>query len=75
MQIECPSCSTDNKIEFGENIVCSECKGSFAGHSYKKFKKRLFQQQPLCLLVYLEHIKLIKCFLKIRDTRLLLNMN
>lgn len=41
MHIECPSCSTDNKIEFGENIVCSECKESFAGHSYIKFKKPL----------------------------------
>lgn len=39
MHIECPSCSTDNKIEFGENIICSECKKSFAGHSFKKFKK------------------------------------
>lgn len=41
MHIECPSCSADNKIEFGENIVCSECKESFAGHLYKKFKKPL----------------------------------
>ncbi len=41
MHIECPSCATENKIEFGENIVCSECKESFAGHSYKKFKKPL----------------------------------
>lgn len=41
MHIECPSCSTDNKIEFGENIICNECKESFAGHSYKKFKKPL----------------------------------
>ncbi|OOE91743.1 hypothetical protein BZG76_10240 [Salinivibrio sp. AR647] len=41
MQIECPSCTTDNKIEFGENIVCSECKESLSGHSYKKFKKPL----------------------------------
>lgn len=39
MHIECPSCSKDNEIEFGKNIVCSECKESFAGHSYKKFKK------------------------------------
>lgn len=39
MQIECPSCSTENKIEFGQNIVCCECKKSFAGHFYKKFKK------------------------------------
>lgn len=41
MQIECPSCSTDNEIEFSEIIVCSECKESFIGHSYKKFKKPL----------------------------------
>lgn len=41
MHIECPSCSTDNKIEFGENIICCECKKTFAGHSYKKFKKPL----------------------------------
>jgi|SRR5690554_7427011 len=39
MHIECPSCSTDNKIEFGENIICCECKKTFAGHSFKKFKK------------------------------------
>lgn len=39
MHIECPSCETENKIEFGENIVCSKCKKSFAGHSYRKFKK------------------------------------
>lgn len=39
MQVECPACSTGNKIEFGEHIVCCECKKTFAGHSYKKFKK------------------------------------
>lgn len=50
MQIECPSCSTDNKIEFGENIVCSECKGSFAGHSYKKFKKPLVSATTALLI-------------------------
>jgi len=41
MHIECPSCSTENKIEFGENIICSECKKTFSGHTYKKFKKPL----------------------------------
>ncbi|BCO12845.1 hypothetical protein [Aeromonas hydrophila] len=41
MYIECPSCAKDNKIEFGENILCRECKCSFAGHSYKKVKKPL----------------------------------
>ena len=41
MQIECPSCSTDNQIEFGKNIICNNCKESFAGYSYKRFKKPL----------------------------------
>lgn len=41
MHIKCPHCSADNKIEFGENIVCGECKKSFAGHSYAKLKKPL----------------------------------
>lgn len=39
MKIECPSCSTDNEIEFGEYIACSECKETLAGHLYKKYKK------------------------------------
>lgn len=41
MYIECPSCNTDNEIEFAKNIKCSKCKESFAGHSYRKFKKPL----------------------------------
>jgi hypothetical protein len=39
MNIECPSCKEDNKIEFAKNIICHKCKKSFAGQSYKKFKK------------------------------------
>lgn len=50
MHIECPSCSIDNKIECGENIVCSECKESFAGHSYKKFKKPLVSATTALLI-------------------------
>lgn len=41
MEIQCPSCEADNTVEFGENITCSECDKSFAGHYYKKFKKPL----------------------------------
>lgn len=50
MQIECPSCNTVNKIDFGEKIVCSECKNSFAGHLYKKFKKP-FMSATTALLI------------------------
>lgn len=39
MQIVCPHCSSENKIDFSENILCGECKKTFAGHLYKKFKK------------------------------------
>lgn len=39
MKIQCPSCSADNEIEFGDNIICGECKKTLAGHYYKKFKK------------------------------------
>lgn len=39
MKIQCPSCLADNQIEFGQNIICGECKKTLAGHSYKKFKK------------------------------------
>lgn len=41
MQILCPHCSSENKIEYGENIVCGECKKTLAGHTYKRFKKSL----------------------------------
>lgn len=41
MKIICPHCSTENKIEYGENIVCDECNKTFAGHTYKRFKEPL----------------------------------
>lgn len=41
MNIECPSCSKENKIEYSENILCSECNSAFAGYTYKKYKKPL----------------------------------
>jgi hypothetical protein len=41
MQIICPNCSSENKIEYEENIICSDCKKSLAGHTYKRFKKPL----------------------------------
>lgn len=50
MQIECPSCSKDNEIAFGDDILCSECKKSFAGHSYKKFHKPLISASTALLI-------------------------
>jgi ribosomal protein L37AE/L43A len=36
MQIECPSCSTANKIEGAENLACQKCKKNFLGYIFKK---------------------------------------
>lgn len=41
MNIICPHCSNENKIEYSENIICSQCKQPFTGYTYKKFKKPL----------------------------------
>lgn len=41
MQVICPHCSTENKIEYSKNIICNKCKTSFSGHTYKSFKKPL----------------------------------
>ena len=41
MQIICPHCEKENKIEYGENIICGECKKTLAGHTYKRFKNPL----------------------------------
>lgn len=41
MIVECPSCAKEKEIEYAENIICDQCKSSFFGHTYKKFKKPL----------------------------------
>ncbi|MFM2483768.1 hypothetical protein [Celerinatantimonas yamalensis] len=50
MNIECPSCSEENKIEYGENIICNKCGTTFAGHTYKKFKKPLLSASSALLI-------------------------
>lgn len=50
MEIECPSCATANKIEFGENILCSKCKESFSGHYYQKIKLPLVSSVSALLI-------------------------
>lgn len=41
MIIECPSCAKEKEIEYAENIICDQCKSSFFGYTYKKYKKPL----------------------------------
>ena len=50
MNIECPSCSEENKIEYGEYIRCNKCGSSFTGHTYKKFKKPLITASSALLI-------------------------
>lgn len=48
MKIECPHCQTENKIEFAENIACTECTKNFKGY---KFSKRKLVSASTALLV------------------------
>lgn len=41
MNIVCPHCDVVNKIEYGNNIHCCECKKNFLGNTYGKLKKPL----------------------------------
>ena len=50
MQIVCPHCSCNNKIEYAENIACEECKKTLAGHTYKRFKKPFISAATVLLI-------------------------
>ncbi|OUL56889.1 hypothetical protein [Pseudoalteromonas ulvae] len=39
LNLVCPACSTENNLEYGHHINCNGCEKSFAGHTYKKYKK------------------------------------
>jgi hypothetical protein len=39
MHIICPKCSTGNAIDFAQHITCGDCKQSFEGFTFKRFKK------------------------------------
>lgn len=41
MQVQCPSCSAENNINVGNEIVCGKCKASLSGFAYRKYKKPL----------------------------------
>lgn len=65
MRIECPSCSNNNEISFGENIICGECNKSFAGHSYKKFKKPFISATAALLIGSFGTYKVDQIFFKV----------
>ncbi len=39
MQVQCPSCSANNNIDVGREIVCGKCKASLSGYAYRKYKE------------------------------------
>jgi trehalose-6-phosphate synthase len=41
VHVLCPSCSTENNINVGHEIVCGKCKASLSGFVYRKYKEPL----------------------------------
>ena len=41
MHVLCPSCSAENNIDVGREIVCGKCKASLSGFVYRKYKEPL----------------------------------
>lgn len=41
MHVLCPSCSSENNIDIGQEIVCGKCKASLSGFVYRKYKEPL----------------------------------
>lgn len=41
MNIECPNCKTENKINTGEHFHCHKCQQCFTGFSFSKYKMSL----------------------------------
>ncbi len=58
MNIKCPNCSTNNTIEFAENICCHTCKKSFAGFSFRKYKMPIAGVTSVLLIATLGGLQL-----------------
>ncbi|MFC0116925.1 hypothetical protein ACFFK7_03160 [Pseudoalteromonas xiamenensis] len=46
----CPSCSVENKLDFGEPLCCGSCKSSINNHVFEKSKKKWFGTKTTVLL-------------------------
>ena len=64
MIIECPECKTNNDIEFAKHVCCHQCKKSFEGHFFKKFKKPLLSAGSALFLGIIGTYKLDKEFIE-----------
>lgn len=41
MHVLCPSCSAENKVKAGREIVCGKCKASLSGFVYRSYRAPL----------------------------------
>lgn len=64
MLIECPSCSEENKVELGDDVVCKACNGSFSGYSYSKIAKPLISATTALCIGAFGALKIDKHFLE-----------
>ncbi|MBB1307842.1 hypothetical protein H5162_00080 [Pseudoalteromonas sp. SR41-8] len=50
LNLVCPCCSEESSLEYGKHITCNKCAKTFAGHTYKKFKKPLLTAKVALLI-------------------------
>jgi ribosomal protein S27E len=64
LNIVCPACTEENALEYGNHISCNKCEKTFAGHTYKKFKKPLLSVKAALFIGAVGAYKLDKEFLE-----------
>lgn len=65
MHILCPSCSTENNIDIGQEVVCGKCKSSLSGFVYRKYKKPLVSAMTALLIGAYGSYKIEQVYLEI----------
>ncbi|MBB1378976.1 hypothetical protein [Pseudoalteromonas sp. SR43-2] len=64
LNIVCPACTEENALEYGNHISCNKCEKTFAGHTYKKFKKPLLSVKAALFIGAVGAYKVDKEFLE-----------
>jgi hypothetical protein len=64
LNIVCPVCTEENSLEYGSHISCNKCEKTFAGHTYKKFKKPLLSVKAALFIGAVGAYKVDKEFLE-----------
>lgn len=64
LNIVCPACTEENTLEYGDHISCNKCEKTFAGHTYKRFKKPFLSVKAALLIGAVGAYKVDKEFLE-----------